>query len=191
MKHKRKSFGALAATLITFGSFSGAVNAALIMHVNTVSKTLTMSGSGITNSSGFNGYWILSAPTQTGSSGVEPKFDISPLINLQGADWQFGWGALSYNNSSPANSIMFGGNLSNISNGTVTMTPTGASISYAGANAAIIQRLEANLEVTWIPAFGSGTEGLFVTTNPIPEPSAAILFGLSAMTLVFLRRRIA
>jgi hypothetical protein len=173
------------ALLVTCSTNAGA---ALTMHVDTTAKTLVMSGSGITNT-GQNGYWIFSAPAEYGGNASNPTIDISSLVDLSGAAWGPGWGKISYGAGGGADAVMFGGNLDGAS-GPVTMTPTGATVSYASADADLISRIEANLETTWVSAFdSSGTEGLFVTAGPIPEPGSTVLFASGSLALGVWRRR--
>lgn len=190
MKNTLKSVRALAATLITFGSLAGGVNAAVIVSMVESGPDLVFSWSGgsldLTGlvSNGPDSGNVAFSPadgsffTNAAQDSYSGSFTVSPYGTLTYKNVSDVWSgvALGYNHFSEtlrvSENYVSG---STYGSGSITLS------GYSFASTGIVPGSSGTL-VSW------GSDSIDYTT--VPEPSSAVFLGLVAIGVAVLRRRI-
>lgn len=182
-----RAVAAISATLL----FCDQVHSAsIIINIDGPSKLITASGSvsGTTDKmddidGSFGGLaWF---PFGTGSGGA--MFDVSALLNVSGDAAPFGystmaWGAFGWFFSNDRGNPLMD----------VTISATGASISYSSWGAANIAALESTIGTSSSGmVFGTSLDSFQIVGTPsaVPEPGSPIVLGALAGLGVVMRRR--
>jgi hypothetical protein len=203
MKYTPKSARTFAAALITFGSITGGVDAALVITVSETGGNVVANSVGSLNTTALTDTFGGSGSGMVPSTGylVTGSNDADDLRGYQTVTGPVTFGTrvtFAGTSSASGDTIgVFGGRLTGggqISAGSIIVPDDYVSGSQLSGTATWVLQSFDSLGLdegsyTWTWGSGATADSLTLNIGAVPEPSSALLLGLGALGLAGIRRR--